>query len=240
MAIGINEDTVAASGYDDFAAFSHEVAGLVTKVGPDVSNLSVGQRVVAVAFDTLATYQQTRATLVHPIADSDSLKAIVTLPMAFATALYALHGLARVAAGEIVLILDSCGPAGLAALQLCVVAQAKAVVITKSENTKALLLNYGLPHERIISPGKEDELVQIQRATAGRGPDIILSSGFTNPSLLYECSRSLAPFGRFVTFGKQDASMPCLSNMATHAWDWGLFAFDLRDLYLEKPHILSR
>lgn len=148
----------------------------------------------------LATHQRTRANLVQPIADSDSFQAMATLPMAFAAAFYALHDLARVEAGKVALILDGCGPAGLAALHLCVIAQAKAVVVTKSEHTKALLLNYGLSNERVVCPGKEDVLIQIQRATASRGPDIILLSGWTDPSLSYECSRSLAPFGRFITF----------------------------------------
>lgn len=59
--------------------FSHELAGVITNVGSDVSNFNIGDRVVGFCFDKFATYQRTPATLVHKITDNHSFQVSVDL-----------------------------------------------------------------------------------------------------------------------------------------------------------------
>ena len=241
IAIGLNrEDHLSITGSDDLTIFSHEVAGVVTRVSSDVSHLKIGDRVIGFAFNSLATYQRTPAKLLQPIAENDSFQTMVSLPTAFATALYGLHELARIEAGEIVLILEGSGPVGLAAIQLCNTAKAKAIVVTNSEDTIALLRSSNFSPNQIITPGKKDVLDQIQRATAGRGADVVLCRGSASPAVLAECCKNMAPFGRLVTFGRKDMSTPNLPNLSRTASSCGVFSFDLRDLYEERPGILAR
>lgn len=241
MAIGLNrEDSLAISGSHDSTALSHEVSGILTAVGSDVSNLNIGDRVAGFAFDTLATRQRTLAKLVRPIPDSDSFQDMATIPTSFVTAFYGLNELARIEAEEVVLILDGSGPTGLAAMQLCEIAKAKAVVVTSSKDTNAMLRSSGFSSDRIITPGREDVLIQIQRVTAGHGADVVFCSSSADSSLSHDCCRGLAPFGRLVTFGRQDLSMFTSSAISTNVRGFSSFAFDIRDLYEEKPNVLSR
>ena len=63
---------MAGSGYSNI--FSHEVAGVITRIGSEVSEFKIGDRVVGFSYDTLSTFQQTQAALVQPIADGDSFE----------------------------------------------------------------------------------------------------------------------------------------------------------------------
>jgi NADPH:quinone reductase-like Zn-dependent oxidoreductase len=240
-AVGINkEDHLVVAGSDISTAFGHEICGAVTNVSSDVSHVGIGDRVVGFAFDTLSTYQQTPASLVQRIAGADTDLSMATLPMAYATALYGLNDLACIQAGEVVLIIDGCGPQGLAALQLCNIAEAKAVIATSSERTIALLRSSGLPSEQIITPSNEDVLTQVKRATAGQGADVIFCSYSADPIVLRECLQGMAPLGRFVTFGRGGLPTSTISDISTHTRNSTFFSFDLEDLYRKKSNTLTR
>ena len=87
--VGINkEDSLVVSGTDDATTFSHEIAGVITKIGSAVTNVAAGEKVVAFSFDTLATTQRTRASLVQRINESASFQHMASLPIAFGAALY--------------------------------------------------------------------------------------------------------------------------------------------------------
>jgi len=75
-------------------------------------------------------------------------------------------------------------------------------------------------------------------ATKGRGVDTVFGSDFTEVSILSECSKSLASFGRVVTFGRRDPSRP-FSSVLSSVPGYQRFAFDILDLYEQRPRVLS-
>ena len=128
-AIGLNfRDVLNALGMypGPAGALGNECAGVVTAVGPGVSHVNVGDAVVALADGTFASTVTTRAEFVHPVPAGLSLVEAATLPIAFLTAYYGLHHLARIRPGDRVLIHAATGGVGLAAVQLA--QQAGAVV----------------------------------------------------------------------------------------------------------------
>jgi len=231
---------LALAGSEDSTAFSHEIAGIVSGVGGDLPHVQIGDRVVGFASENLATRQRTLGKLVQPIVGSDSFRTMATLPVAFATAMYGLYELARAKAGDIVLILEGSGSTGLAAVQLCNLAKAKAVVVTSLEVTITLLRKTGLPPDQIVTPGKEDIRIQVERATAGRGADIIFSCDTADPLVSNECCKTLVSFGRLVHLGRKHTSMIDASDILKRVRGSSVFAFEAQDLYEENTDILAR
>lgn len=240
MGLNARDSLVNVTGSDDSGGFNHDIAGIVTAVGSDVSHVNVGNRVTGFAFDTFATRQRTLAKLVQPIPDCDSFQTMATLPTAFATAFYGLYELARVGAGEVVLILDGNGPAGLAAIQLCKLANAKAVIVTSCKDTIDMLGGLGISPGQIISLEREDILTQIHRLTGEKGIDVVFSSSSADQSVLNECCKGVAPFGRFIIFGKRDVFETNTTGISITARGSTVFTFDLEHLYEEKPDTLAR
>ncbi|MBX9641960.1 MAG: polyketide synthase dehydratase domain-containing protein, partial [Mycobacteriaceae bacterium] len=96
-----------------------DFAGVVTAVGPDVTDLKVGDRVGGLsASGCWATFVTCDARLATPIPDglTDAQAAAVTT--ASATAWYGLHDLARIRSGDKVLIHSATGGVGQAAIAI--------------------------------------------------------------------------------------------------------------------------
>ena len=241
MAAGLNsEDSSAVYGSDDANAFTHEIAGYIASIGSDVSHLKVGDRAVGFAFNMLATYQRIPAKLVRCFSEDIPFLTMASLPMAFATALYGLDNLARIEEGEVALIIDGSGPAGLAAIQVCELSKASAIVVTSSKGTVDSLHRSGFPLDRILMPGQEDLVVQIRRATAGHGVDIVFCHNSVDQLLMHECFLSMAPLGRLVTYGGKNRSLDSLSGISISSRASSVFSFDITDLYLQKPKVLAK
>ena len=68
------KDSLVVTGSDYPTTFSHEIAGVITRVGQNVKDLKVADRVVGFAFDKFATYQRTPETLVAKLKEGDSFQ----------------------------------------------------------------------------------------------------------------------------------------------------------------------
>ena len=98
-----------------------EVAGTVTSVGEGVSDLAVGQRVIAAPLYTLGGYAEqvvADATHVLPIPAGVSDAAAAAIALNYGTAYAALHHCARIQPGETVVVHAAAGGVGTAAVQL--------------------------------------------------------------------------------------------------------------------------
>lgn len=88
---GLNwEDVQVINGSDISTVFSHEMGGVVQRIGDSVRSVAVGDRVVGFSFDHLSTHQVVSETMIQKLDEEDSMAEMVGLPMAYATA---LHGL---------------------------------------------------------------------------------------------------------------------------------------------------
>ncbi|KAL8727151.1 MAG: hypothetical protein Q9166_006247 [cf. Caloplaca sp. 2 TL-2023] len=234
------EDTLVINGNDYPNTFSHEIFGIVSEIGVDVHSLKVGDRVVGFSFDKFATYQRTPADLVQKLEREDSAEEIAALPMAYAAAIYGLMNLAKTEAGENVLIMNATGGAGLAAIKICEVMRANTFVCVESEEeADKLMTDFNLANRQILRPSDQSVHSQVNALTGGHGIDVVFSCAFSSATVARECWRHLAPFGRFVDFGRKNVlKRSVLDTLPLHNGA-NYLSFDLLDLYSWKPETLA-
>ncbi|MFE2449764.1 polyketide synthase dehydratase domain-containing protein, partial [Streptomyces sp. NPDC059426] len=89
-----------------------EGAGVVVDIGPEVSHVSVGDRVMGVLDQSFGPLAVTDARLLAPIPDGWSFRQAAAVPVAYLTAWYGLTDLAGLRPGESVLIHAATGGVG--------------------------------------------------------------------------------------------------------------------------------
>lgn len=81
--------------------FGYEAAGIVRKVGSNVTSLKVGDRAVVVGIDTFTTAITVRELFCKKLPDGISFVEGACIPTVFITAVYGLVELARLAKGQV-------------------------------------------------------------------------------------------------------------------------------------------
>ncbi|MGW1462707.1 polyketide synthase dehydratase domain-containing protein, partial [Streptomyces albidoflavus] len=127
-----------------------EAAGFVTAVGPEVTGLSVGDRVMGMVPGGLATETLIDERFLTRVPGEWSDEDAASVPLVFLTAYYALTELAGLSAGERVLIHAGAGGVGMAAIQLARHIGAE-VFATASEPKWETLRGLGLDDAHIAS-----------------------------------------------------------------------------------------
>jgi polyketide synthase 5 len=205
-----------------------DFAGVVTAVGPDVTDHKVGDRVGGLSADgSWATFLtcDARQAVALPAGLSDHHAAAVTT--AHATAYYGLHNLAGIEAGDKVLIHSATGGVGQAAIDIARAAGAEIFATAGSEQRRDLLRDMGIEH--IYDSRSLEFATLIRRDTDGYGVDIVLNSV---TGAAQRASLELLAFGgRFVEIGKRDiyadsrlGLFPFRRNLTFYAVDLGLLA----------------
>ncbi|MFF0732673.1 SDR family NAD(P)-dependent oxidoreductase [Streptomyces chartreusis] len=180
----------------DPGRLGHEGAGVVAEVGPDVTGLTVGDRVMGLLDGAFGPSAVTDARLLARVPDGWSYEQAASVPIVFLTAYYALVDLAELRAGESVLIHAAAGGVGVAAVQLAQHLGGE-VHATASEPKWPVVRGLGVPEERIASSRTTDFEERFRP-----GVDVVLDSlagEFVDASL-----RLVRPGGRFVEMGKTD------------------------------------
>ncbi|WP_305783694.1 type I polyketide synthase [Symbioplanes lichenis] len=203
-----------------------EVAGVVTEVGPGVTGLAAGDRVLGLAFGAIGPVAVTDRRLLTPMPRDWSFATAASVPIVFLTAYYGLVDLAAVRHGQSILIHAGAGGVGSAAIQLARHLGAR-VYATASEAKWPVLEEWGVPRHRIASSRDLTFRERFLTTTDGRGVDVVLNSlagEFVDASL-----DVLAPGGRFLEMGKTDVrSADELAPRARYA------AFDLMDAGFDR------
>ena len=184
----------------DARIFGDEVAGIVRSVGADVMHVKPGDSVFGIAAFGLATHTLARAGDVRRIPPGLSFDEAATLPVVFMTAWHALKNVARMRAGESILIQAGAGGVGMAAIQIAHHLGVDVIATAGSPIKRSLLQTLGVKH--VIDSRRADFADAVMEVTARRGVDVVLNSlaGEAIPMGL-SC---LAEFGRFVEIGKRD------------------------------------
>ncbi len=186
---GVNRADVLfrSGGYHRTAALpvvpGLEACGTVVGIGPEVDGFQVGDDVVAWgATGAPGFYAERVAVPAHQVLrlppDVDPAMAAV-LPVAWLSAWYCLHRLARVAAGETVLVLAAGSGVGTAAVQVALAAGAHVIAATGSADKQDRLRAMGASHVIDSSGGRTpnagpDLAAQVRDLTDGRGADVVL------------------------------------------------------------------
>ncbi|TWJ29010.1 type I polyketide synthase [Micromonospora sagamiensis] len=226
----------AYPGVDDTeVTLGDECAGVVTEVGPDVTDLRVGDAVLAVASRCIGSHVLADARLVVPKPERLDFAQAAAVPIAFLTAAYALEHLARIEPGERVLVHAAAGGVGLAAVQLAQAVGAEVFATAGSEEKRAHLRSLGVRH--VMDSRSTAFAEQVRAATDGRGVDVVLNS--LAGDFIDHGIASLAPYGRFVEIGKRDIYRDRPIGLGEFRRNLAFFAVDLDRMFTERTDLVA-
>lgn len=177
-----------------------ECAGVVEAVGSDVHDLAAGDVVFGFARNSLATRVAVPAAFLAPVpADVLSAERAAALPAAYLTALYGLSRVARLRAGQRILIHAAAGGVGMAAVQVAQRAGATVFATAGSARKRDLVKALGVAH--VLDSRSTSFAEEIRELTNGAGVEVVLNSlagEFIDASL-----QVLAKGGCFLELGKR-------------------------------------
>jgi polyketide synthase 12 len=202
---GVNfHDVLTALGHPSDYDVGLEGSGVVLEVADDVLEFAPGDRVMGQFFGAGPVVVVDHWRLAR-IPSGWSYQQAATVPAVFLTAYYALAHVARVSAGQRVLVHAATGGVGMAAVQL-----AKHwgldVYATASPGKWEVLRGMGFDDDHIANSRTLEFEQKFSLATDGTGMDVILDclkEEFVDASL-----RLLPRGGRFVEMGKADIRDP--------------------------------
>ena len=213
----------------DAGPLGGECVGKVVRVGSDVQEFKIGQKVfVSLAPACFGSHVISESSYVCPLPEGMNTNHAATLPVTFGTAYHALIDLAKIKAGDKVLIHAAAGGVGLAAIQIAQ-QQGAEVYATASASKQAYLKSIGVKH--IYNSRDLSFADQIAEELGGAGIDIVLNSlaaKFIKPSMAL-----LKDKGRYVEIGKADVWDD--ERVKAHRPDMSYYDFDLVMEYLENP-----
>nr|ALQ32883.1 putative polyketide synthase [Fusarium miscanthi] len=212
-----------------------DFSGFVTSVGPDVSHVAVGDRVVASAPHHLGTAVRVPAGCVHKMAPGEEFTLMPSMLVIYPTALYALNERAHLRSGESILIHAGSGGLGIAAIVLARRIGATVYTTVGSDVKREYLINeLSVPSSHIFNSRDSTFVKGIMSATDGRGVDVVLNSLVGD--LMHDSWRCLADFGRFVEVGKRELVDAGKLDMSLFLRNATFTAFDLSELFYSQDH----
>ncbi|MBX6378160.1 MAG: zinc-binding dehydrogenase [Clostridia bacterium] len=202
-----------------------DVAGRVAALGPGVEGLRVGQRVAA--FPETGSYAQltvARREFVFPVPDAVDDETAAAFPVVACTAYALLSSVARLRAGEVVLVHAAAGGVGTTAVQLARLLGASRVIGTVGSDEKAELV-HALGADAVVNYRSADYADRLRSAVGERGVDVILNS--VAGEVLERDLEVLAPFGRLVVFGQASGSPGRVLSTQLHATSRAVLGYSL-------------
>jgi NADPH:quinone reductase-like Zn-dependent oxidoreductase/acyl carrier protein/NADP-dependent 3-hydroxy acid dehydrogenase YdfG len=205
-----------------------ECAGVVVSVGGSVEDFVIGDRVLAIAADCFANTVITPAVSAVKMPDDWSFVDGASVSVAYLTASVALESLARVRAGQKVLIHAAAGGVGLAAVSLC--QSLGAEVFATASFAKHAYLN-GLGISEVANSRSPGFGASILAATGGTGVDVVLN--LLDESFVDENLNVLAPAGSYIDITKPNGDIA--KKIAATRADVQYHCFDLADVIRSSP-----
>ncbi len=213
-----------------------DAAGVIEGVGSDVRDLQIGQRVIAFPkAGSYAEYIVADESLTYVLPDNVDFETAAASPVVSFTSYKLLADVARLVAGETVLIHAAAGGIGTTAIQLAKILGAGCVIGTVGNEAKvATSLEVGADYA--ICYEKLDFAQKVMEITNGRGADVILDSisGWVAEKSL-EC---LAKYGRLVNFGAASGVFGQFKTKDLHSSCRSVLGFSLGTTRNERPHLL--
>jgi NADPH2:quinone reductase len=183
-----------------------EVAGVVEALGESVTNLAIGDRVIAMTgFGGFSTHLCIGAVRCLKMPDDMPFAEAACLVLTYGTSHHALKDRANIQAGETLLILGAAGGVGAAAIELGKAAGARVIAAVSSEEKAQFCRDLGADETLIYSRDMSDRAsqkefsAQIKALSGSEGVDVIydaVGGDYAQPAV-----RSLAWKGRYLVVG---------------------------------------
>jgi len=190
-----------------------EVAGVVDKVGPGVTTLKVGDRVIGSCgwggFAEELVLDEGRCTPFPPEMDFVTASAFL---MTYGTSHHALQDRAHIQPGETLLVLGAAGGVGLAAVELGKAMGARVIAAASSEDKVQVAKQHGADEGFVYPTGALDRGQQkalsetIKSLTGGQGADVVydpVGGDYAEPAL-----RATNWEGRYLVVGFASGPIP--------------------------------
>ncbi|MFP3501784.1 quinone oxidoreductase family protein [Burkholderia sp. SIMBA_062] len=181
-AVGLNfADTYFRSGLYPVAlpaGIGVEAAGVVEAVGPDVTNVAVGDRVTYTGFlNTLGAYSTERLIAAAPLVRLPAgigCETAAAMTMRGLTSAYLLRRIHAFAPGDTILLHAAAGGVGLIVSQWAKLLGLTVIGTVSSEHKAAVARAHGCDHT--IDYSREDVAKRVRELTGGVGVDVVFDS----------------------------------------------------------------
>ncbi len=182
-----------------------EVAGVVEAVGPDVTLVKPGDRVMAsTGHGGFAEVALAPEQSVHRIPDTMDFASAAAFPITYGTTYHALVDRAHLAAGEWLLVHGAGGGVGLNAVELGRHLGARVIATAGSDEKLKLAQEYGA--EFVINYSHEKIRDKVKEITGGAGADVIYDP--VGGDVFDESMRCIAWEGRLLVVGFASGRIP--------------------------------
>jgi NADPH2:quinone reductase len=207
-----------------------EFAGVVMEVADDVIDVQVGDRVSGTGLvGAFAEEAVAAERSVSPVPDGVQDSVAAAFGVAHRTAFHALHTVARVSAGQEVVVLGAGGGVGLAAVQLAALAGARVTAVASSPEKLAAAKAEGAD---VLVDHRAGKLRTQLKEALPAGADLVLDP--VGGELAEPALRSIRWGGRFVSIGFA-AGIPRIPLNLVLLKGVNVTGFQLRDLAAQLP-----
>lgn len=202
-----------------------EVSGVIDAIGPDVSDFTKGDRVIALVFQGgMAEYSIAEASRTFPLPAGMAFPAAAAMPVVYQTSYFALVNRAALQLGEWLLVHAGASGVGTSALQLGKAFGAKVIATAGSADKLDFCKRQGADHAILYNdPSWVDE---VKKITEGRGADVIYDP--VGGDVFDLSTKCIAPYGRLLVIGFASGRIPSiaanrilLKNMSVVGAVWG-------------------
>lgn len=232
-AAGVNfADLLLVAGqYQEKPAFPFipgaEAAGLIKEVGPGVSGLKAGDRVMALTgLGAFAQEALVDAPRVLPIPDKMDFITAAAFPVAYGTSHGALDWRARLQPGEWLLVTGAAGGVGLTAVEIGKAMGARVIACARGAEKLAIAQQHGADH--IVDYEREDIRKRVKEITDGHCVDVVYDP--VGGDVFDSCLRSIAWGGRIIIIGFAAGRVPqipanivLVKNIDVIGFYWGSY-----------------
>jgi NADPH2:quinone reductase len=181
-----------------------EFAGVIDEVGSDTAAFAIGDRVTGTGmFGAFAERVVVDSARLAPIPDGVDARTAAAFGVGHRTAYHLLRSMARLTAGDELVVLGAGGGVGLAAVQLGVALGANVTAVASSAEKLEVVRSYGATQ---LINHREGELRGALRRALPDGADVVVDpvgGELSEPAL-----RALRRSGRFVTVGYASGVIP--------------------------------
>ncbi|KAI1146902.1 hypothetical protein F4825DRAFT_456023 [Nemania diffusa] len=199
-----SKDLDTWTGRSEENHLSAEYSGVITAVGFGVRGFSIGDRVYGLGKGNFGNYTRVPAAFASKLQATDDDIQMASMPLAYATAVYALDHIAQLREGQSVLIQSATKEIGLASACL---ASSKGgtifVMIDTPEHERFFVEELNVPKPNIITKYSLHSLRRAAQTTRRGSFEVIIGSSRVRP--LSSLASVLAPLGCLIDVDRVDA-----------------------------------
>lgn len=204
-----------------------QCSGTIYAVGDSVQDFCPGDQVVCFGLGTAASIYHDRAEAFQKIPVDMPFDVAASLPVAFCTAFFVFHHLARIGRNDAVLIHGAADAYGQALVELCGLKRVRLFATVADNAQKEMLSRLNIPSDRIFVANDRNFVQDLLQITQ-KGVDVIVNC--SPDSDIDHLTSCITAYGRFIQLG--DLRTPKLLKNVIFA------TFSLEKLRQEKPDVL--